>query len=185
MTSPRSRPIGLVAVAQRAAVTAVIDRRACRSWSWSCGAPFVVIAERVAIRASASAGGRVRSWASRRIAPTRVSSSAQPWRPGSDDGKVWDTVVLLSWQVSGRGPRVVFQHPRGPLVDLGQSAESPQDVRKPPSAANGYQRITVQVRAPLGASPQVSGGLLQLHSQVRPARRPGGASCVSAPPRSY
>jgi len=48
MTSPRSRPIGLVAVAQRAAVTAVIDRRACRSWSWSCGAPFFVIAERVA-----------------------------------------------------------------------------------------------------------------------------------------
>jgi hypothetical protein len=49
----------------------------------------------------------------------------------------------------------VFVHLSGPLVDLGQSAESPQDVRKPPSAANGYQRINLQVRGNFGVFSQV------------------------------
>jgi hypothetical protein len=77
----------------------------------------------------------------------------------------------------------------GRLVDLGQSAESPQDVRKPPSAANGYQRIKVQVRTPLGASVRVSGRPLQLHPQVRrsgePSRRAGGPRHTHRPAATF
>jgi hypothetical protein len=50
----------------------------------------------------------------------------------------------------------VCLHLSGPLVDLGQSAESPQDVRKPPSVANGYQHIKAQVRPGIAELPQVT-----------------------------
>jgi hypothetical protein len=63
---------------------------------------------------------------------------------GADQGEQFgDAVARIGWWKAGAA------------VDLGQSAESPQDVRKPPSAANDCQRIKVQVRAPLGASAQV------------------------------
>jgi hypothetical protein len=65
------------------------------------------------MRRIASSGASVRSWASRRTAPTRLSSSAQPWRArtmgsvGHGRSPVlarW-TVLALAW---------CSPHPRGP-----------------------------------------------------------------------
>jgi hypothetical protein len=111
-----------------------------------------------------------RSNASRLILSTRHGRSAQLFRPGSCGGKVVDTVSTSSLGI-GPGPRRRLPaHRRGPLVDLVQSAESPQDVPQTPSAANGYQRANVQVTALVGASAQVSGGPRCEYPQIRRSR---------------
>jgi hypothetical protein len=67
----------------------------------------------------------VESNAITRTAPSRVSSSAQPWRPGSvDGGMVIRSFSCLS-HVGDLGTVVVFEHPAVPLVLRGVSLPLP------------------------------------------------------------
>jgi hypothetical protein len=111
LTFPVLERTGLAARACGPSFLRVSSRRASR----------VVLAYRSRKRRSASPASSVMSWAIRRMAPTRVSSSAQPWRTGSGGGVgrcSWVSSWLRKWGPRDRSERELRAVP---LVYVGSS----------------------------------------------------------------